>query len=175
LFAPTLNGIVETKETSFKYSEKGAKVIRHPERFGTDVYVFSSLDRDRLTTTPIIDEFDVESILQNMQTTIAKDALYVSEGKTVIKEFSKQKKLNHVTTNSSFKEDETEFIHTKNINKYNDQLKYWMKRFRGVATKYLHNYLSWYRELDEFKMIIPNKIVLVRAKTLERFPYNPIL
>ena len=37
---------------------------------------------------------------------------------------------------------------TANINAYHNRLKSWIARFRGVATKYLSNYLGWHRMLD---------------------------
>lgn len=41
--------------------------------------------------------------------------------------------------------------HVQSVNRYDSSLKTWMKRFRGVATKYLANYLGWRRLLDRFK------------------------
>jgi transposase-like protein len=174
LYAPTLNGIVETKETSFKYSEKGGAIpIDRPRRFGEQVYVYTSLDRDRLVSTPIIDKFELNSVLEHFKTKIAKDSIYISEGKDVVLDYVNEKKLFHQQVTNS--ENEQVYLHTDNVVGYNSELKGWMVRFRGVSTKYLHNYLSWFRELDEFFMRIPMKVLLVRAKTIKRFPYNPIL
>ena len=41
--------------------------------------------------------------------------------------------------------------HVQSVNRYDSSLKSWMARFRGVATKYLTNYLGWRRLLDRFK------------------------
>lgn len=41
--------------------------------------------------------------------------------------------------------------HVQSVNRYDASLKGWMTRFRGVATKYLANYLGWRRLLDRFK------------------------
>ena len=41
--------------------------------------------------------------------------------------------------------------HVQSVNRYDSSLKSWMTRFRGVATKYLANYLGWRRLLDRFK------------------------
>ena len=46
--------------------------------------------------------------------------------------------------------------HVQSVNRYDSSLKSWMTRFRGVATKYLANYLGWRRLLDRFKdQLIP--------------------
>ncbi len=41
--------------------------------------------------------------------------------------------------------------HVQSVNRYDSSLKTRMTRFRGVATKYLANYLGWRRLLDRFK------------------------
>lgn len=41
--------------------------------------------------------------------------------------------------------------HVQSVNRYDADLKTWMARFKGVATKYLSNYLGWRRLLDRFK------------------------
>jgi len=39
-------------------------------------------------------------------------------------------------------------FHIQNVNAYHSRFKTWIRRFNGVATKYLPNYLGWYRWLD---------------------------
>ena len=36
----------------------------------------------------------------------------------------------------------------QNVNNYCTRLKSWMRRFNGVATKYLDSYLGWHRADD---------------------------
>ena len=38
--------------------------------------------------------------------------------------------------------------HIQNVNAFDSRLKNWMRRFHGVATKYLDSYLGWFRTLD---------------------------
>ena len=38
--------------------------------------------------------------------------------------------------------------HIQNVNNYHMRLKRWMDRFNGVASKYLDNYVAWFRFLD---------------------------
>jgi hypothetical protein len=38
--------------------------------------------------------------------------------------------------------------HIQNVNAFDSRLKNWMRRFQGVATKYLDSYLGWFRILD---------------------------
>lgn len=39
----------------------------------------------------------------------------------------------------------------QNVNAYDRRLKEWMRRFHGVATKYLPNYLGWRRMLERYQ------------------------
>ena len=39
-------------------------------------------------------------------------------------------------------------IHINNVNAYHSRLKEWMRRFHGVATRNLPNYLGWRRALE---------------------------
>ena len=43
---------------------------------------------------------------------------------------------------------EAPHIHINNVNAYHGRLKEWMRRFHGVATKNLPNYLGWRRALE---------------------------
>jgi len=36
-------------------------------------------------------------------------------------------------------------FHIPNVSSYDSQLKKWLQRFNGVATRYIENYLSWRR------------------------------
>lgn len=38
--------------------------------------------------------------------------------------------------------------HVQHVNNFHNRLKTWMDRFKGVATKYLDNYLYWFRWLE---------------------------
>ncbi len=49
----------------------------------------------------------------------------------------------------------------------------WMNRFHGVATKYLDNYVSWFREFDEFGDLLTPLILLLRDKWGDESCYLP--
>lgn len=117
----------------------------------------------------------MENINQELKSKIAKDSLFFTQETKPIVDYAKENELNLMKVGVSSVKLKNEFLHIDNVRKYNFYLKDWMKRFRGVSTKYLHNYLSWFRELDEFMMNIPIKIILIRAKSLNTYPYNPIL
>lgn len=58
--------------------------------------------------------------------------------------------------------------HIQHINSYHSKLKKWMDRFNGVATKYLSNYMYWFKWLQYFdteKDIIKSKHLMVQSHT----------
>jgi len=67
----------------------------------------------------------------------------------------------HLAVNISGGKRATEFaFHIQNVNAYHSRLKGWMRRFNGVATKYLPNYLGWRRVLDRHNGEIPPDQIL---------------
>lgn len=49
----------------------------------------------------------------------------------------------------------------QNVNAYDSRLKQWMRRFHGIATRYLANYLGWRRMIDQARnSLSPRAIVL---------------
>jgi len=53
--------------------------------------------------------------------------------------------------------------HVQNVNAYVvSRLRGWMRRFKGVATKYLDSYLGWFRMLDRFAPAGPQPAAVLR-------------
>jgi hypothetical protein len=49
----------------------------------------------------------------------------------------------------------------QNVNAFDTRLKGWMRRFNGVATRYLSNYLGWFRALDRSANSRPEPALLL--------------
>jgi transposase-like protein len=179
LIPNNLNGVVESANTHFKYSEKGS---RNPSNNSIEVnskapkiYILSNRDRNNRVTDSIIRSLKIEEVKNRYINLMSKDILYISENNSFYNSIAKKFNLRHGTLN--IKKGETikkQVVHLNNINDYHTRLHDWMKRFRGVATKYLINYISWFRELDEHNMKTPINTRLVRAKTTQIKPYNPV-
>jgi transposase-like protein len=170
-----LEGVVENKETSFKYSEKGARVVLYPERIGTDVFVLTSINRNRNVSEALVEDLKLDNLISFNKSLYAHDTLFCSDNKNIYSRLVKSLNLRHGKIDSKKKIFEKKnIVHLRNALGYNDDLHGWMTRFRGVATKYLHNYLSWYRGLNEYYKKIPPHVMLMRAKSKTRYPYQPI-
>ena len=80
---------------------------------------------------------------------IHPSALLCTDTATNYKKFAKLKGLLHETVNERQKQRIKKGIyHIQHVNNSHSRLKAWMERFQGVATKYLDNYLYWFRWLD---------------------------
>lgn len=77
---------------------------------------------------------------------IHPSALLCTDTATNYKKFAKIKELQHETVNERQKQRVKKGIyHIQHVDHSHNRLKGWMERFKGVATKYLDNYLYWFR------------------------------
>ena len=119
--------------------------------------------------------FTAKNLANEFLNIIDKDALLCSDSKSVFKKFVKENKIIHGVLNSSKGERVKKgIVHIQNVNSYHSKLKNWMTRFNGVATKNLENYLSWYRQLDEFKEELTPLTILIRAKFGGEYKKQPL-
>ena len=179
-----LSGIVETNELIFAWSDKGNKKLRRkPRKRGyksakhipskSRVFTLFCRDRGKNTFDDIFLKFSADNLKPDLSKLLTKDTLFCSQNKAVYLKYTKENNVRHgvlsIPKRESVKKD---VVHIKNVERYQFDLQVWMERFRGVATKYLHNYLSWYREMDEFDFKISPETVLIRAKRPERYNTN---
>jgi hypothetical protein len=105
-------------------------------------------DRNKATTDEILSDRSERSISAALEPVVAKSAVLVSDGAHAYRAFANQASLAHVSLNLSAGERSWGIYHIQNVNNYGSRLKGWMRRFNGVATKYLDSYLGWHRVND---------------------------
>jgi len=154
-----LEGTVEADETYFLYSEKGSRKLTRPARkrggkaskrglSDEQVPVLIARDRNKATTDEVLADRSAASLLATLEPLIAKTAVLVSDCAAAYCAFASKAELAHVALNLSAGERVKGVYHIQNVNNYDSRLKNWMRRFNGVATKYLDSYLGWYRACD---------------------------
>lgn len=57
-------------------------------------------------------------------------------------------------------------FHIQNVNAYHSRLKLWIKRFHGVATKYLDHYLGWFRYIDTPENLNENRLFHIQQQLM---------
>lgn len=154
-----LTGTVEADETYFLKSEKGSRKLTRPARkrggkakkrglSDEQVPVLIARDRTKATTDHILQDRSAKSIDAALGTIVDKEAILVSDGAQAYRAFANGANIVHVALNLSEGERTWGVYHIQNVNNYCSRLKGWMRRFNGVATKYLDSYLGWHRLAD---------------------------
>ncbi len=170
--ADHLAGIVEFDETYFLESRKGERNLeREPRKRGgkasqrgvssEQTAVLIVRDRSGKTTDAILEKSNQDTIAEVMIPAVDRDALLCSDKKPAYKAFANAYHFTLETINLSKNEHTNGIVHVQNVNAYDSRLKSWMKRFHGVATKYLESYLGWMRLLDREKNITAEQLLAV--------------
>lgn len=155
-----LSGIVEADETFFNLSFKGRRkafsdaekaMLREKKR--KQVPVLISLQRgSRLACSCQLERRTSTQITQALRTILSADAILSTDGNVSYQQAAEALKIEHgyfVAGISGHGGLST--WHVQNVNAFDSRLKGWMRRFHGVATKYLDHYLGWRRLLDRCK------------------------
>lgn len=158
-----VDGVVETDETYFLESEKGKrridwlKIGRTARKRGgsaekrgisdEQVCVICSLDRignilSEATGKSRPKQTDIERFFDGRLVT---NSVLCTDEHSSYKAFAKSQGITIRQIPSG--KHKLGIYHIQHVNSYHSHLKGWMRRFNGVATKYLNNYLSWFKWL----------------------------
>lgn len=175
LKATGLTGIVEADETYFPLSFKGSRHLpRPPHRRGhathqrgtgeDQVPILVLRDRHGATTDfklTVATQLEEAPVIGQV---VASDAVLCTDGGASLKGAARQAGIAHRAVNLSAGIRVLAGVyHIQNVNAYDSRLKTWMKRFHGVATKYLENYLGWRRGLERWGGQITPGVMLQAA------------
>ena len=168
-------GIVEADETFFLESFKGQRCLPRPARRrggvgrtrGTSpdqVAVLVVRDRSGQTADFRLEKLDAPHIIAVLRPLIEPDAILCSDGANVYKTFAREAGIAHrpINVQQGIRVVDGVF-HIQNVNAYDSRLKTWMRRFHGVATKYLEHYLGWRRLLERYRETISPALCLNEA------------
>ncbi|MGP7735800.1 IS1595 family transposase [Oceanimonas smirnovii] len=153
-----LAGIVEADETMIRESFKGKRKLtkRAPRRRGSDkknikwVKVMVLRDRHRNEADFVLKRFTLRKLELALLPRLQPDAVLCSDGHLNYEALAAKHHLLHKFVNSSAGQRvREEVFHIQGVNAYHSRLKQWMHRFHGVATKYLHRYLGWFRWFEQ--------------------------
>ena len=168
-----LQGIVESETLLMKFSTKGSHKSDNTVQHKKHVSVIFTRDRSSNTTDHIFMNLNVNNIMNAVGNVISKDSLFCSDNKPIYNKYIDKARIRHgwldLCKGLTVKND---IIHINNVLRYKFNFLSWMKRFRGVATKYLTNYLGWHRGIDEFSYELNSKTILMRAKQADKYNTN---
>jgi transposase-like protein len=158
-------GISESDDIFFNYSEKGSKSLeRKPRERGNHgikqgisadkVGVILTCDRKKHKDFKVakrgrIRKVDIENALSGK---LDKEAVLCTDSHRSYTAFAKAAGIKHQKIHARKKQYVKDKIyHVQTANQTARSLKDWMSKFNGVATKYLQNYLSWFMVLEQVK------------------------
>lgn len=159
--AQALVGIAETDETFFLRSNKGQRqgLGRKPRKRGgkaskrglskEQVPVLVARDRSGSTADFILEVDDKTHVAAALKPILLKDTILCTDGSRTLAAAAREMGVTHRPVNLSAGIRVIAGVyHVQNVNAYDSRLKDWMRRFKGVSTRYLDSYLGWFRAID---------------------------
>ena len=162
--ANKLTGVAEADETYVLRSYKGQRrkllieELRKPRHRGgkaakrglsaEQVPILVLRNRAGQTTDHMLEVANKHSVTEVMRPALADDAVLCTDGSGMLAQVARDLGIEHHAVNTLRGEHTRGAWHIQNVNAYHSRFKQWMRRFNGVATSYLPNYLGWFRALD---------------------------
>lgn len=150
-----LRGIVEADETYLLNSRKGDRHLDRPARkrggkaakrglSREQVPVLVATDRSGTTLSAVLPEVSAKAIQAVLEPVLDKDVLLVTDGASSYPPCAATLGISHEALNQSAGERIRGDLHIQTVNNRHQRLKAFLAPFRGIATKYLSNYLHWF-------------------------------
>ncbi len=170
-----MNGIVEADETYFLESFKGQRRLPRSARKrggkaakkGTSkeqVPVLVVRDRHGETANCILHGTSARQIEPVLIPLLNKDVILCTDGLPTYKQIARKANIAHRPVNIAAGQRVINNIyHIQNVNAYDSRLKQWMRKFNGVATRYLRSYLGWHRMIDRLGQSITPTICFIES------------
>ena len=194
-----LSGVVEADETFFHLSFKGNRKMklftdRKPHKRGSEVNKRGlskeqvcvpcavSIDGKALSMVGKLGIVNLNALTMTLGGKIEPNSVLCTDRASSYIQFCKRFHLNHNNSGLSHvaKLLNVHNSHIQHINAYHSGLKTFMFPFKGVATKYLNNYLGWYnrKRVYGYSMVDYIKKIVFSYEVVERRDWiserNPI-
>lgn len=150
-------GITECDETEFRINQKGQKVKKLKARHRGQSLTYKRFQIEVVVTADRAGELDFSQTLNGKMTKahltetlgdrLCERTILCTDGSTTLKGFATDHKLEHHTLRADMKQFvRNKVYHIQHVNSHHNYLKKWIhNRFIHVSTKYLQQYLNWYR------------------------------
>ena len=160
-----LHGIAEADEMFILESQKGARQLNRPPRkrggrasrrgISRDLdCILVARDRSGQTIDAVVGRgaLTAAQLERHLLPRLDRQVLLVSDSHGAYRSFARKHRIAHEAVNlragMRVRHGAAGAIHVQNVNSYHQRFRQWLSRFRGVASRYLPNYLGWRRALD---------------------------
>jgi transposase-like protein len=167
-----LAGITEADETYLLESQKGARQLdRPPRRRGGQARrrglshehdcILVARDRGGRTVDFVTGRAPLKpaQLERCLRPVVAPDILLVTDGHPAYPVFARKAGIAHRAVNLTAGVRVAGALHVQNVNAYHSRFKQWLRRFHGVASRYLPNYLGWRWALDGDRISSPEMLL----------------
>ena len=174
------NGIIESDETFFLQSDKGNRCLKQKGRkrggkaskrgiSNDQVAVIVTADRKgtldlTVATMGRIEKKDIQNAIGSR---ISTGSILCTDGHVSYKGFAKDGNLTQIVLRADLKEHvKKKIYHIQNVNSLHNRVKKWIdSTFWGVSTKYLQNYMNWFRIEQAFRKSLCAEQDMVNCST----------
>lgn len=145
----------------FKYSENGSRQLNRPPRnrggpttksgrSKEHVYAVIARDKTSLTRSFLLGRMSGIVLIKELSSDIDSKSQVCTDSWQSYRSFTGWLNLRHYQLNIKRSKRVIHGIYPiQNVNSYYSRLKTWIRKFNGVAAKYLLNYFAWFEHLDE--------------------------
>ena len=166
-----MDGIIESDETFFEESAKGDKDLKRPARqrgssssmsgkkkrgiSDNKLAVIATVDRKGAINlcASTMGRISKEDITRSIEKPLPAHSILCTDGHVSYKGFALDCNIKHVAFRADLKQHVKQGVyHIQNVNSIHNRLKKWIDNtFWGVSTKYMQNYLGWFRIKEKLK------------------------
>jgi transposase-like protein len=161
----TFSGIVECDDKQLDINNKGSRHLnresykrpsdRETKRGVSNdkVSIMVATDRNGNSTMQVakVGRIDTESIENTIGNLVDSSNVLCSDSHPSIIAWAKDKQLEHHTFVASKQHVKSKCYHVQHVNSMDNLFERWVKKFYGVSTKYLTQYLNWFVFLQKVK------------------------
>ena len=182
-----LSGMVEADETYLLESQKGSRRMNRPPRRRGGVArrrginrehdcLLIARDRNRQTFDFHTGRGPVTASQLELCLTpvLAPDVLLISDSARAYAAFAARAGIKHEAVNLHAGERARGAIHLNNVNGWHARFKNWLRRFNGVASRYLAHYTGWQRILDDGHLSSPAHLLRAIVQSTRKHKQQPI-
>ncbi len=150
---------MEADETCVLKSRKGERNLeRRARRRGgkagkrglsdEQVPVLVAVDRSGATVSAVLPAVNVDTLRSAIEPVVDADIVLVTDGHRAYPPCAAAPGVHHEALNLSGGERVRDAFHIQTVNNRHSRLKDFLRRYRGVATKYPDNCLRWFQRLE---------------------------
>lgn len=165
----TIGGIVEVDDTRQRVSQKGSRTLdREPRKRGgapapggTDqVHILVATDREGGLAMQVLEQMNTGGVRYSLSHILRSGTTLVTDAAKCFSSASRKMGVRHIKLNISAGQRTRGIFHIQTVNNLHARLHHFLDGFRGVATRYLPNYLEWFRLVKAEKPTSPIELLI---------------